>query len=179
MRMRMSWEVNGNIPKIDGFQNFYDQIHATCSSVSNTLDVNPLATQLVFIDNATGIMNKQPITIPVLSLFLLIKLSISDFSKSSQIAFQLSHELCHCYFFEKLGIKKPLAREKEENYCTAFSLFIIENMFPSEIEYYVNQIKTHPEPKYQKGYPLFVKYRGSRSDFLREMETHINSLRAG
>jgi len=60
----------------------------------------------------------------------------------------------------------------------AFSLFTIKDMFPrEEAEYWINHVKDLKEPKYQKGYPLYMSFQDDLPAFLRELESHIDSLR--
>jgi hypothetical protein len=170
------FEVNGNLTTIINNHNFYDQVFKTCDYCISIFGNQLMSTHRFFIDNGTQMCGRVPITIPVLSEYILIKLGVADFQNRAEIIFQLSHELCHCFFYAKLSLNKSIADEKEENYCAAFSLFVIQAQYPNSLDYYAKIVRENSNPVYRGGYMLFEKYRNDLSAFLVELEAYCKTF---
>ena len=144
------WEINGNL---EGENLFV--FNNTITSVYNLfmeLFGNDLMKKLpLFIDNATSGSGYTPITIPVLSRLVIIKLRIDNFVNDEKIIFQFSHELCHFIYFCLYGIDKELADEKEEAICTAMSLCCLK-YFCKNIDKWTNHVQSLKREGYRNGF---------------------------
>ena len=143
------WEINGNLG-----ENLF-VFKSTVISVY-TLFVELFGKDLItklplFVDNATGGSGYTPITIPVLSRLVIIKLGIDDFVNDEKIIFQFSHELCHFIYFCLYGIDKELADEKEEAICTAMSLCCLK-YYGKELEQYTIYVQFLEREGYKNGF---------------------------
>lgn len=92
-----------------------------------------------------------PITIPVLSRLVIIKLGIDNFLDVEKIIYQFSHELCHFIYYCLYGLNKQFADEKEEAICTAMSLCCLKQ-FGINIDKWNNHVKSLKREGYRNGF---------------------------
>lgn len=145
-----TWEINGNLERENLIVFNY-----TIASVYNLfmeLFGKDLIKKLpLFVDNATSGSGYTPITIPVLSRLVIIKLRIDNFLDVEEIIYQFSHELCHFIYYCLYGVDKKLADEKEEAICTAMSLCCLKH-FRKNIDRWNEHVKSLKREGYRNGF---------------------------
>lgn len=144
-------EMNGNLADEKNYDIFM-QIIVTILEIFNKTFGNSIMKKYdLFIDNATQNSGYTPITTVLLKKHITIKLGIEEFSNKEQIAYQFSHELCHYVFYSLKGLNKERADIIEENICSAMSLVIINLLFPSKINNWINHVNSLKNNSYNKG----------------------------
>lgn len=144
-------EINGNLDEEKDFNIFYETISKVLEIFIGTFGNEVMNKYDLFIDNATQSSGDTPITTVLLKNSITIKLGIEDFSNKEQIAYQFSHELCHCIFYSLKGLNKEKASGTEENICSAMSLIILNLMYPNEITKWINYVNSLKNESYNKG----------------------------
>ena len=108
----------------------------------------------LYIDNATKDSGWTPVITPVFKKFLIIKLGISEESTEGQIAYQFAHEYMHYIYYCKYGLEKPSADAKEETICSAASLIVLHELYPSYFKMMDTHVRNLENMAYRKGAEL-------------------------
>lgn len=147
----MSIEINGNLYDIKNYKNFENNIMSVYSIFNDYFGMDIMNKIDLYVDNATENSGYTPIITPVFRKYLIIKLGITDFSKSEQIVFQFAHELCHYVFYSMLGLNKDFANREEENICSAMSLVVIKMLFPDKFSFWKRYVSSLIDKNYHGG----------------------------
>lgn len=147
------YEINGNL------QNEKDLIYEVFSHVVwevmdffiKAFGEHTMSLIGLYIDNSTAGGGYTPVTTPVLKKYVIIRLHIHKESCRSMIAFQLGHELMHYLFYVKYGLDKPAANDLEESICTAVSLIVLKNLYPDELDEYIEYVNSLSYDGYRYG----------------------------
>lgn len=142
---------NGYLEEIPNYKIFINYILKTRDIFIETFGISVMSKVELFLDNATQNSGYTPVIIPLFNNYLIIKLGISDFSKSEQIVYQFSHELCHYVFYSIIGLDKEPADSEEENICSAMSLIILNRLFPENISSWILYASSLSDSNYNKG----------------------------
>lgn len=105
----------------------------------------------LYVDNATSGSGYTPIITRVLNQVLVIKLCISSDSSEAQIAYQFAHEYMHYIFYCKYGLEKPLADNREETICSAASLIVLRDLYPTFFIAFDNYTRALSDNAYREG----------------------------
>ena len=178
---RLPWGVQEGIPEPPGFP-YLDKkvINDTYNFVESELDTGILGVYcpLIYYVYEPNSKQEAPIAFENPQGRITIILSRSVINQGCELVFQLSHELCHCYFYSRRGLPKGRACTKDENYCAAMSLFTVEHLFPDWTEYYRQVILHNNDPGYPYlcGYALFDKFRKNYKEFVADMKAYYNTI---
>lgn len=159
----LHWEINGNLDNEDyGLRN-YPMFSDVICKIKNEFD-NVFTSEIMnripfYVDNAisnskaelNSYSGQTPISTPVLEKIIVIKLNICPDATEAQITFQFAHELTHVVFWDYFGFKKPSATVEEESICTAVSLIMIKNLYPSFFEIYKRYVDELDDIGYRNG----------------------------
>lgn len=168
------YEINGNLDNEKyGLKN-YEAFEKTIADVWEYFETHLGSEALVgpelYIDNGTTDTGYTPITTPVWKKYVIIKLGIKPNSRESQIAFQFSHELMHYVYFVKYGLNKNRADYKEEAVCTAASLCVLFDLFPNDLDNYINSLCQEEYKGYRLGIEVANKINYDFSRLIAEGE---------
>lgn len=154
------FEINGNLEECDGLSNFPLFIKTICDVraylMAHTLGIIQHDID-IYVDNGTKNTGYVPIVTPIFGKFLIIKLGITGESLEGQIAYQFAHEYMHCIFYNKYGLYKPLADDREETICSATSLIVLHDIYPAFFAGYNNRVKSLTNAAYRAGADLAAK----------------------
>ena len=109
------------------------------------------------MDNATRDSGYTPVCTPIFKKYVIIKLAITSVDEPDKIIFQFSHELMHYVYFEKYGLEKVKADDKEESICTAASLCMISELYPLELNRYIEILRRESNNGYREGVSVAEK----------------------
>lgn len=147
-----TFEVNGNLEKVDNFDIFLNNIIRVYSMFEDCFGKEIMSRIDLYVDNATGVSaGYTPIATVILKKYIIIKLGIDDFTDSVKTVFQFSHELCHYVFYSLKGITIGLANGKEESICTAMSLIVINSIMPNEFDLMFQHVSGLENNDYRQG----------------------------
>lgn len=150
-------EINGNLVDEKNYEVFKKIINEVLNIFIKTFGKSTMKKYDLFIDNATRSSGYTPCITVLLEKHLTIKLGIEDFSNREQIAYQLSHELCHYVFYTLKGLDREKADVKEENICSAMSLVIINLLFPEKINKWIRHVNNLEDKNYNNGVVIAIE----------------------
>lgn len=154
-------EINGNLDNpsngLSNYNVFFNTIINVYSYYLKYFGQDLLAGPELYVDNATWDSGYTPVCTPIFKKYVIIKLAITSVDEPDKIIFQFSHELMHYVYFEKYGLEKVKADDKEESICTAASLCMISELYPLELNRYIEILRRESNNGYREGISVAEK----------------------
>jgi len=137
-------EFSGMLREYDNYNNFKETI----------ISINKRFREIFgdeLIDNALEGSGYTPTCVVILDKYILIKLHIKDFSDTTRIIYQYSHELTHYIFRALNGLEDKERLVEEEHLASAMSLVMLKEFNDPNFESYSRYVENLEEEKYRKG----------------------------
>ena len=144
-------EFSGMLREYDNYNNFKKTIIAINKRFREIFGDELIDKYDIFIDNALTGSGYTPTCVVILDKYILIKLHIEDFSDTTRIRYQYSHELTHYIFRALNGLEDKKRLVEEEHLASAMSLVMLKEFNDPNFESYSRYVENLEEEKYRKG----------------------------